>query len=100
MLAKVLSSTKNYRDAIDVLESISNKSEDAQEAYQKVTYFRALEFYNERAFENAIGVFLRSNNFPVDDEIHALATYWCAEAMYEVKKYGESVNFFEEFLEC
>ena len=98
LLAKVLSSTKNYRDAIDVLESISNKSEDAQEAYQKVTYFRALEFYNERAFENAIGVFLRSNNFPVDDEIHALATYWCAEAMYEVKKYGESVNFFEEFL--
>lgn len=96
--AKVLLSTKNYRDAIDILESIPNKSEDAKEAYEKVTYYRGLEFYNERAFENAIGVFLRSNNFPVDPEIHALATYWCAEAMYEVRKYGESVNYFENFL--
>ncbi len=96
--AKVLYSTKNYRDAIDVLESINNKNEDAQEAYQKVTYYRALEFFNERAFENAIGLFLRSNNYPVDAEIHALATYWCAEAMYEVKKYGESVNYFEDFM--
>ncbi|MBD3749660.1 MAG: tetratricopeptide repeat protein [Sphingobacteriales bacterium] len=96
--AKVLLSTKNYRDAIDILESIPNKTEDAKEAYEKVTYYRGLEFYNERAFENAIGVFLRSNNFPVDPEIHALATYWCAEAMYEVRKYGESVNYFENFL--
>lgn len=96
--AKVLLSTKNYREAIDVLESIANKTEDAQEAYEKVTYFRALEFFNERAFENAIGMFLRSNNYAVDPEIHALATYWCAEAMYEVKKYGESVNYFEDFM--
>ena len=96
--AKALSSTKNYKAAIDVLESIANKTDDAQEAYQKVTYYRALEFYNERAFENAIGMFLRSNNFPVDAEINALATYWCAEAMYEVKKYGESVDNFEDFL--
>ena len=98
LLAKVLLSTKNYRDAIDILEGIPNKSEDAKEAYEKVTYYRALEFYNERAFENAIGLFLRSNNYPLDPEIHALATYWCAEAMYEVRKYEESVSYFETFL--
>ena len=96
--AKALLSTRNYKDAIDVLESIADKTEDAKEAYQKVTYFRALEFFNERAFENAIGLFLRSNKYPLDDEIHALATYWCAESMYEVKKYDESVNYFEDFL--
>jgi TolA-binding protein len=98
LLANILLNTKNYKDAIDLLESISNKNEDAQEAYQKVTYFRGLELYNERAFENAIGLFLRSNNFPIDKEIHSLATYWCAEAMYEVRKYGESVSYFEDFL--
>ncbi|MBK0383953.1 tetratricopeptide repeat protein [Pedobacter sp. SD-b] len=98
LLAKSLASTKNYRDAIDVLEGIENKSADAKEAYQKVTYFRALEFYNERAFENAIGLFLRSKNYPVDKDILALSTFWCAEAMYEVRKYGESVDNFETFL--
>jgi TolA-binding protein len=98
LLANVLLSTKNYRDAIDILETINNKNEDAQEAYQKVTYYRGLEHFNERAFENAIGMFLRSNNFPLDKDIHALATYWCAEAMYEVRKFGESVDYFENFL--
>jgi len=98
LLAKVLLSTKNYKDAIDILEGIDDKTEDAKEAYQKVTYYRALEFYNERAFENSIGLFLRSNNYPIDKEIFALSTYWCAEAMYEVRKYSESVSYFENFL--
>lgn len=98
LLANILLTTKNHRDAIDLLESIPNKDDDAKEAYQKVTYYRALEFYNERAFENAIGMFLRSNYFPIDAEIHALSTYWCAEAMYEVRKYSEAVSYFENFL--
>lgn len=98
LLAKVLLTTKNYRDALDVLDGIDNKSADAKEAYQKVTYFRGLEFYNERAFENAIGSFLRSNNYPIDSEYFALSTYWCAESMYAVRKYSESVAYFENFL--
>lgn len=98
LLANILLNTKNYKEAIDLLESIQNKDDDAKEAYQKVTYYRALEFYNERAFENAIGMFLKSNTYTIDPNIHALATYWCAEAMYEVRKYGESVNYFENFL--
>ena len=98
LLAKVLLTTKNYRDALDVLDGIDNKSTDAKEAYQKVAYYRGLEFYNERAFENAIGSFLRSNNYPNDAEYFALSTYWCAESMYAVRKYGEAVSYFENFL--
>lgn len=98
LLGAILLSTKNYKDAIFILEEIPNKNREAKEAYQKVTYYRGLEFYNERAFQNAISVFMRSNNSAVDDEIEALSTYWLAEAMYEVRKYGESVDNFEKFL--
>ena len=98
LLGEILLTTKNYKEAIDILESIPNKNENAKEAYQKVTYYRGLEFYNERAFPNAISIFLRSNNYVVDHEIEALATYWMAEAMYEVRKFGESVEKFEHFL--
>ena len=96
--AKILLSSKNYKAAIDVLEAMPDKSDEAEETYQKVTYYRGLEFYNERAFENAISLFIRSNNFPKDAEVLALSTYWCAEAMYEVKKYSEAVDFFSTFL--
>ncbi len=97
LLGEILLSTSNYKEAVDILESVTNKNEAAKEAYQKVTYYRGLQFYNERAFENAIGIFLRSLKDPVDDRIEALTTYWMAESMYEVRKYDESVENFEKF---
>jgi TolA-binding protein len=98
LLGEALLNSKNYREAVEILEPIPNKSASAQAAYQKVAYYRGLEFYNERAFENAIGIFLRSLNYPVDSKIKALTTYWMAESMYEVRKYSESVENFEAFL--
>lgn len=97
--AEVLLSTKNYRLAVDVLESFPLTTKEAKAAYQKVTYYRGLEYYNERAFENAISMFMRSEANRYDEEIYALAIYWKAEAMYEVRKYKEAVTNFNKFLQ-
>jgi len=99
LLGEELLNSHNYAEAVDILEPIPNKSASAIAAYQKVTYYRGLEFYNERAFENAIGIFLRSLKHPVDSHIQTLTTYWMAEAMYEVRKYDESVVTFQKFLD-
>jgi TolA-binding protein len=98
LLGEALLNSKNYKEAVEILEPIIATSPNAAEAYQKVTYYRGLEFYNERAFENAIGIFLRSLKHPRDEKVVALTTYWLAESMYEVRKYDESVEQFEEFL--
>ena len=98
LLGDVLLSTKNFKEAVNILETIQNKNEETKLVYQRVTYFRGLEFYNERAFENSISMFMRSQSNGLNEEIAALATYWLAEAMFEVRKYGESVNQFEKFL--
>ncbi|WP_345950972.1 tetratricopeptide repeat protein [Mucilaginibacter sp. PAMB04274] len=98
LLGEALLNSKNYKEAVEILEPVVATNPGAAEAYQKVTYYRGLEFYNERAFENAIGIFLRSLKHPRDEKITALTTYWLAESMYEVRKYGESVEQFEDFL--
>ena len=98
LLGEILLTSKNYQAAIDILEPIPSKTPEAKAAYQKVTYFRGLEFYNERAFPNALSMFLRSGNFAEDKEIYALSIYWMAESMYELRKFGESVKTFEKFL--
>src|SRR5690606_12541747 len=69
LLAEVLLRTKNYRAAVDVLEGLSSRGKDANAAYQKVTSYRGLELYNERAFENAISMFMRSEANRYDEEI-------------------------------
>ncbi len=100
LLGEELLNSHNYQEAVDILEPIANanKSASAQDAYQKVTYYRGLEFYNERAFENGIGIFLRSLKYPHDPKIRTLTYFWMAEAMYEVRKYKEAVEKFEQFL--
>ncbi|NGM64230.1 tetratricopeptide repeat protein [Sphingobacterium sp. SGR-19] len=96
--AEVLLGTSNFHAGVSMLESMNNRGEEGNSTYQKVTYYRALEFYNERAFENSISMFMRSEKFPIDAEMAALATYWKAEAMYEVRKYREAVENFSRFL--
>lgn len=98
-MAKVLAGSSNFQVAVYLLESFNNREEVADRVYQKITYYRGLEFYNERAFENSISMFMRSEKYPFDTEMAALATYWKAEAMYEVRKYGEAVDNFTKFLQ-
>ncbi|MEH6306243.1 tetratricopeptide repeat protein [Olivibacter sp. CPCC 100613] len=98
LLAEVLSGTSNFHAGVAMLESFKDRGREADMTYQKVTYYRGLEFYNERAFENSISLFMRSEKFPIDAEMAALATYWKAEAMYEVRKYREAVENFSRFL--
>ncbi|MGV3760843.1 tetratricopeptide repeat protein [Parapedobacter sp.] len=98
LLAEILLGTSNFEAAVNMLELFGNRDGEADRVYQKVAYYRGLEFYNERAFENSISLFMRSEEFPIDPRIAALATYWKAEAMYEVRKYGEAVQAFSRFL--
>lgn len=97
-LAEVLAGSSNFQAGVYLLESFKNRESKDDIIYQKITYYRGLEFYNERAFENSISMFMRSEKFPFDTEMAALATYWKAEAMYEVRKYGEAVENFSRFL--
>lgn len=99
LLGEELLNSHDYEEAVEILEPIPNKSLSAQTAYQKVTYYRGLEFYNEGAFENAIGIFLRSLKYPLDQRVTTLTTYWMAESMYEVRKYGEAIENFQKFLD-
>lgn len=94
----VLLGTSNFHAGVSMLESLNDRDQEADMTYQKATYYRGLEFYNERAFENSISMFMRSEKFPIDAEMAALATYWKAEAMYEVRKYREAVENFFRFL--
>ncbi len=96
--AEILRGTTNFHAGVSMLESLNERGKEVNAIYQKVTYYRGLEYYNERAFENSISMFMRSEKFPTNAEMAALATYWKAEAMYEVRKFGEAVENFSRFL--
>jgi len=90
---------KNYRLALASLDKIRNKSNDIKKAYQKISYYRGLELFNDLNLQQAIDMFRSSaslGNF--DNEINALSLYWTGEAWYRLGDFAKAAEAFEIFL--
>lgn len=86
---------KNYEAALLLLEG-SNAYKD-KKVYQKVAYFRAIELYNEANYKRASQLFEKSLAQPVDSEFTAKATFWKAEAAYNLNEYDAALIGYKEF---
>ena len=97
-LSTIYLTTKNYKAAIASLEKIKNKSVVLMKAYQRVTYFRGLELFNDGLFDQADDYLeiATLNNF--DAVIYAQAIFWRAEIAYQKEKYNNAQNNYNLFL--
>jgi TolA-binding protein len=98
ILAQLFITTRNYKDALTALDKIKSKSEKARAAYQKVAYFRGIEFFNDRDYEKAIGLFNKAITTEVDKIIRAQAMYWKAEAIYNQGQYEAAIKQYRIFI--
>jgi len=90
ILAQLYITTKNYKDALIALDKIKDKTPRAKLAYQKVAYFRAIEFFNDREYDAAIGLFTKAIINDEDALIRASAMYWKAEAFFNKGEYEQA----------
>lgn len=98
-LTEVFMVTRNYQDAISSIEKIENKTPSILRAYQRVTFYRGLELFNNLAYSQAIDFFDMSlDHGSYTRELKARALYWKAEALYRVSDYNGSVSVYTEFL--
>jgi tetratricopeptide (TPR) repeat protein len=97
-LVKVFMSTKNYREAISSIEKIKVKSPSIREAYQRVTYFRGLELFNDGNYRGALEMLSKSlENSSFNPSYRAQAMYWSAEANYRLGQYQKAIDGFTAF---
>ncbi len=89
--------SKNYKDAIDLLEN--NKSFENKKAYQKVTFYRGVEEYAEGNYAAAVVMFNKSLKEPFDPVFTARATYWKAESDYQDSNFESSLVGYKQFLQ-
>ncbi len=87
--------SKNYKEALKLLEG--KKSFNDKVAYQKVTFYRGVELYNESQYLEAETMFDKSLKEPRDDTYTARATYWKAEVDYNLTNYNDALVGFKQF---
>ena len=68
-----------------------------KEAYQKVTFLRALELYNEADYTASDALLDNSLSISLDPIVKARATYWSAEVAYQLKNYNKALERFKDF---
>ncbi len=97
ILGEALLYTRNYKQAIEILEDIESRSKKADQAFQKVCYYRGLELFNEGKLTESLGLLNKSIAFPVNKNVESLCFYWKAEIYYQQKNYNEALKYYSMY---
>jgi len=92
ILSDVFLNTRNYEDAEKIIDGMVTKSPTIKEAYQKVTFYKGVQLYNENKTQAALAYFNKSLSQPQDPSIKAQAIFWKGELAHQKGDYTESIN--------
>lgn len=98
LMAQMLLSTKNYKEAIRVLEGISQMNGPTKAAYQNITYHRAEEMYLNKEYQNAHTLFKKSLKYNSDKKLESQAYFWIGEIFFQLEDYEGSIENHNSFL--
>ncbi|MEY2799469.1 MAG: hypothetical protein RI934_457 [Bacteroidota bacterium] len=94
LLGEALLSTKNYKEAIVILEGLEEKSTASNLALQKVNFYRGIELINNGELKAAIDLLNKANVLNGDKGISANANYWKADCYYQLADYDNALKYF------
>ncbi len=99
LMATVFLNTRDYDKALQTLRNMKeNKTEKLQETHQKVAYFRGVQLYSSRKYDEAVRLFEESIRVGTNVETKALARFWIAETYYKKQQYDQSINQYNTYL--
>lgn len=90
--------SKNYEAAYDAIKLIPNPDNNVRAAMQKITYFRALEFFNNGDDEQAYKLLAKSADNRFNPKYTALASFWMAEILYRKGEYKQAIPKYRAYM--
>jgi TolA-binding protein len=97
-LVNIFMTTRNYKEALRSIESIKVMRDELKPAYQKIAYYRAVDFFNNAEMDSALSYFDKALRFSVEKNINAMVYYWKGEAYYRKKDYDKAIENYKEFM--
>ncbi|MEX0968702.1 MAG: tetratricopeptide repeat protein [Bacteroidia bacterium] len=98
VLGDILYSTRNYKEALNIIEEIPQRNAKMNEAYQKITYYYGLDQFKSRRYEQAKALFQKSLQETLDERVRALAYFWLGESFYKLNNYEQAFKEYKNFL--
>lgn len=92
ILSEAFLNSNNFMEAIRHIEGLSNRSERINRTYQRVTYYQAVNYFNDSRFQEAVALLDKSLQHPYDNEITAASYFLKGEAYSIAQRYPEAIN--------
>ena len=96
-LINVYSTTKNYDEAIRSMENMQSIDPVLKATYQKLIYFRGVDYFNNNDLTSAEKQFRKSLAQNSDPRLNALNQYWLGEIRYLRKDYSTAIESWKKF---
>ncbi len=98
-LGQALLTSRNYRQALEALEKVKNKTADNYRALQRIAYHRGLELFNNLRFDQSIDMLQYSLQYAeYNRDLKVKARYWLGEAYYRQGRYNKAIENFDVFI--
>ncbi|HZY79979.1 MAG TPA: tetratricopeptide repeat protein [Cyclobacteriaceae bacterium] len=94
VLSHAYVNANNYNRAIEYIESLPRRGPTVDKSYQKATYLKGTELFNMERYAEAITVFEKSLQYPIDPAMAGEAHYWCAEAYSITNQYDKAIDHY------
>jgi len=86
--------SQDYGGAVEYLE---NKKDTKNALYQKAAFYRGIQVFNEKKYDDAITNFDKAIKQPSDDTITARSQYWKGESNFRLNKFDNALTNFNTF---
>jgi TolA-binding protein len=94
----LLAGTNNFREAIELLESMPVPTDASRRLFPKVAFGRAMELVNDQDLPAAERLLDRVLRDPNAGPYAAPARFWKGEAAYRSSRFGDAVTAFTDYL--
>lgn len=99
LLVSLLANTNNYKDALELFESLSVQSEAVKRLYPRILCGRAVELINDQQLVQADALLDKVLTLaPYNQNQLPFANFWKGEIAYRTNKYDAAINYMETYL--
>ena len=100
LMVMVLANTNNYKDAMSLMEGLSNPSANSKKMYPRILFGRATELINDGRLQEADALLDKAMKDPNNAEILPLVNFWKGEIAYRTDKLDNAIKHYNAYLDA
>ncbi len=100
LMVMVLANTNNYKDALTLMEGLSNPSANSKKMYPRILFGRATELINDGRLQEADALLDKALKDPNNAAVLPLINFWKGEIAYRTDKLDNAIKYYNAYLDA